>query len=304
MNTLGPLAILGPTASGKSSLALQVAGLRTAAGLPTEVVAIDAFTVYRGMDIGTASPTTADRDAVRHHLVDVLDPWEELTVADFQRIAREVIADVQGRGASPLLVGGSGLYWRAVVDGLTFPPTDRQVRDALETRWQGDPHGAHARLVALDPVAAGRIAPENLRRTVRALEVIELTGRSFSSFGDAWERYASRYPELSATLLDPPTATLREAILRRAGAMVAAGLVEEAEALRGLPRPLSRTAAQAIGYAEAFLVLDGQLDVAGLPEAVATRTWRYAKRQRSWFRADPRLAATDPDDLVARWGRR
>jgi tRNA dimethylallyltransferase len=296
---VGPLAVLGPTASGKSALALEVARLHQAAGRATELVAIDAFTVYRGMDIGTASPSPEERAAVRHHLVDVLDPWEELTVAGFQQLARRAIAEVEERGATALLVGGSGLYWRAVVDELSFPPTDPAVRAEVESRWGHDPHGAHDRLAELDPVAAERIAPENLRRTVRALEVIELTGSSFSGFDDAWGRYESRYPHLEVALLDPPTAWLRDRIHRRAVSMVAAGLLEEARALRELP--LSRTAAQAIGYAEAFLVLDGRMPVAELADAIATRTWRYAKRQRGWFRADPRLVATDPAEVVARW---
>ena len=294
-------AIVGPTASGKSSAALRVAQARIGAGESVEVVAVDAFTVYRGMDLGTAKPTPTQRAQVRHHLIDVLDPDQELTVAAFQRAARDAIAGVLGRGATPLLVGGSGLYWRAVVDDLRFPPTDAGLRAGLEARWAEDHLGAHAELATRDPEAAQGIAPENLRRVVRALEVIELTGERFSSYRTAWDRYDSVWPGLQVGYLEPPTAVLRERIRRRAEQMVADGLVEEARTLREAG-PLSRTAAQAIGYAEAFAVLDGTAEPAELASAIATRTWRYAKRQRSWFRADPRCVPADADAVVASLG--
>jgi tRNA dimethylallyltransferase len=288
------LAIVGPTASGKSRLALTVARQRTAAGRPTELIAVDAFTIYRGMDIATATPSAAERVEVPHHLVDVLDPWEELTVAAFQRRARDAIADVRERGATPLLVGGSGLYWRAVVDDLRFPPTDPTVRTALEDRWRDREHAAHAHLASFDPAAAERIDPANLRRTVRALEVIELTGRRFSHDDGGWRRFDSVVGTLTVAYLEPETERLRERITTRAAAMVAGGLLDEARALRALPQALSRTAAQAIGYAEAFAVLDGELPIDRLAIAIARRTWRYARRQRAWFRADPRCEPIDP----------
>jgi tRNA dimethylallyltransferase len=294
------LAIVGPTASGKSALALEVARRRSIAGRPTELVAVDAFTIYRGMDIGTATPSAEDRSQVVHHLVDVLDPWEGLTVAAFQRLARGTIADVRARGATPLLVGGSGLYWRAVVDDLRFPPTDPTVRARLEQRWHDRPLDAHAHLATLDPAAAARIDPPNLRRTVRALEVVELTGEPFSTFGDGWDRFDSVVGTLTVAYLEPEGAVLRERIRARAATMVAAGLLDEARALRMLPRPLSRTAAQAIGYAEALAVLDGLLAAEELAPAIARRTQRYARRQRAWFRADPRCEPTDPDVALGR----
>jgi tRNA dimethylallyltransferase len=281
------LAVVGPTASGKSAIALEIARARTAAGRPTELVAIDAFTVYRGMDVGTAKPSAAERSEVRHHLVDVLDPSEELTVAAFQRLARAAIDDVLDRGATPLLVGGSGLYWRAVVDPLRFPPTDQEVRARLEARWADDPEGAHRHLAEVDPEAAARIGPGNLRRSVRALEVLELTGEPFSAFDDAWSRYVSIYPGLRVAYLEPPAAELRERILERAVAMVGDGLLDEVRALRDR-EALSRTARQGIGYAEAFAVLDGSASAAELAASIAKRTWGYARRQRSWFRRDPR----------------
>jgi tRNA dimethylallyltransferase len=295
------LAVVGPTASGKSSLALEVARRRIAAGHPTELVAIDAFTVYRRMDVGTAKPTETERTEVPHHALDLREPWEELSVADFQREARAAIGDVLRRGATALLVGGSGLYFRAVVDDLRFPPTDPEVRARLEARWWDDPAAAHAQLADLDPAAAASIDPANVRRTVRALEVIELTGEGFSAYDDAWQRYESIYPGLEVGYLDPPADELRDAIRRRVERMVAGGLLDEAAALRADPRGVSRTASRGIGYAEAFAVLDGELAADELVDRVATRTWRYAKRQRSWFRADPRCEPTAPAALLARW---
>jgi tRNA dimethylallyltransferase len=288
------LAVVGPTASGKSGLALALARARRAAGRPTEVVAIDAFTVYRGMDVGTAKPTPEERAEVPHHLVDVLDPDEQLTVAAFQRLARTAVGEVLTRGATPVLVGGSGLYWRAVVDPLRFPPTDSDVRERLERRWSADPGGAHRHLAELDPAAAARIGPGNLRRTVRAFEVIELTGQRFSTFDDAWSRYESIYPGLRVAYLEPPAGELRERIVERAVDMVRGGLLDEAQRLRERG-PLSRTARQGIGYAEAFAVLDGDAPLAELASTIAKRTWAYARRQRSWFRRDPRCEpATTP----------
>jgi tRNA dimethylallyltransferase len=295
------LAVVGPTASGKSSLALEVARRRIAAGHPTELVAIDAFTVYRRMDIGTAKPTETELAEVPHHALDLREPWEELSVADFQREARAAIDDVLSRRATALLVGGSGLYFRAVVDDLRFPPTDPEVRARLEARWWDDPATAHAQLADLDPAAAAAIDPANVRRTVRALEVIELTGERFSAYDDAWQRYESIYPGLEVGYLDPPDDELRDAIRRRVEHMVAAGLLGEAAALRADPRGVSRTASRGIGYAEAFAVLDGELAPDELVDRVVTRTWRYAKRQRSWFRADPRCEPTAPAALLARW---
>ena len=296
----GPVrALLGPTASGKSTLALRLVEARAAVGLATEIVAIDAFTVYRGMDVGTAKPDAATRARIRHHLVDVLDPDEELSVVRFRDLAREAIAAVHARGALALLVGGSGLYWRAVVDDLAFPPTDPEVRRAVEQRHAGDADAAHAELAERDPVAAGDIGTRNLRRLVRALEVIELTGRRFSDWDDAWRRYESVYVDLDVALLDPPDQELRAAIDARAVAMLDAGLLDEVRRLREGPR--SRTAAAAIGYAEAEAVLEGRAAPEDLARAIAQRTWRYARRQRSWFRADPRCVATTPDEVLSGW---
>lgn len=293
-------AVLGPTAAGKSALALELARRWRAAGQAVEIVAVDAFTIYRGMDIGTATPSTEERADVPHHLVDTLPPTAELTVADFRVRARAAIDAILDRGALPLLVGGSGLYWRAVVDDLTFPPTDPALRAAIARRFAGRAAEAHRELRRRDPPAAARIDPANLRRTVRALEVIELTGTRFSAYDDGWDAYRSIYDPLTVAYLEPPGPVLRARIERRAAAMVEAGLLAEAQHLRE-SGGLSRTARQAIGYAEAFAVLDGRLAASELASAVATRTWRYAKRQRGWFRRDPRCVPVEPEDVVASW---
>jgi len=280
------LAVVGPTASGKSAAVMQVARDRG----DVELVAVDAFTLYRGMDIGTAKPSAADRAAVPHHCIDLLDPTEEVDVAWFQTVARAAIRAIHARGHVPLLVGGSGLYFRAVVDDLQFPPTDPQVRARLEAEWDGRAEQAHAAVAAADPEAATRIEPGNLRRSVRALEVMDLTGRRFSDFATA--DHQSIVGDLEVVYLEPPTEVLRARIQERSHRMVAAGLVEEVAAVRASHGRLSSTAAQGIGYGEAAAVLDGELDRDELPERIASRTWAYARRQRGWFRKDPRC--TDP----------
>jgi tRNA dimethylallyltransferase len=301
-STSGPVrAILGPTASGKSSLALEVVARLSARDVAAEIVAVDAFTIYRGMDIATATPSADDRRRARHHLVDVIEPSEEISVVRFRELARTAIAEVHARGAIALLVGGSGLYWRAAVDGLRFPPTDSAVRARIEERAVQDADALYAELVAVDPEAARIISARNVRRVVRALEVIELTGETFSSFDDAWQRYESIYPDLEVAYLEPPTDELRRRIDARAATMVDAGLLDEARALAAMPR--SRTAASAIGYAEADAVNAGTLPREQLATRIADRTWRYARRQRSWFRADPRCAPVrTPDEVLDAWG--
>ncbi len=287
------LAVVGPTASGKSTAAMDVARPRT----DVEVVAVDAFTIYRGMDIGTAKPSPQDRAAVAHHCIDLLDPTEEVDVAWFQQVARRAIADVHGRGNVPLLVGGSGLYFRAVVDDMRFPPHDPAVRARLEEQWAGRAEDAHAAVATRDPAAAERIEPNNLRRSVRALEVMELTGDRFSDYADT--PHASVIGDLAVTYLEPPTELTRARIAERAEGMVQRGLVEEVEAIRAAHGELSTTAAQGIGYAEAAAVLDGELDEDDLVDRIARRTWAYARRQRSWFRKDPRCQDPVRDPTAA-----
>lgn len=288
------LALVGPTASGKSALALAVA---EALG-DVEIVSMDSMQVYRGMDIGTAKPTSAERARVAHHLVDVAAPSDEWNVARFQAEARAAVAAVAARGRRALLVGGTGLYVQAVVDDLTFPGEDPAIRAELEaaTATPGGRTAAYAELVALDPVAAARIDPGNARRLVRALEVIRLTGRPFSSFGAGLAAFGRSVIPVSMVGLWLPRPVLARRIRDRVAAMRAQGLGAEVDRLAP---ELSRTARQAIGYKE---LLDARRGTATEAEAFALverRTRSFARRQRMWFRRDPRITwmgtAAEPD---------
>jgi tRNA dimethylallyltransferase len=281
------LALVGPTAAGKSALALELARARG----DVEIVSLDSMQVYRGFDIGTAKPTAAERAEVVHHLVDVADPSEEWSVRRTQLGARAAIAGIEARGRRALLVGGTGLYVRAVVDDLAIPPTDPAVRAAIDADAERDLAALHERLTQLDPDAAARMEPGNRRRIVRALEVIELTGRPFSSFGPGIDDYGP--PALDVTLLglavDP--AGLARRIEQRFAAMRVAGLVDEVRRLA--EQPLSRTARDAIGYREVLAHLAGELSLADALDAAVRRTRRFARRQRVWFGRDPRIQWID-----------
>jgi len=277
------LAIVGPTASGKTE-----ASIRVAERLGAEIVSVDSATVYRGMDAGTAKPSPEQRARVPHHLLDVVEPSEPFTVADYQRLAREAIRQISARGRRALLVGGSGLYFRAVVDDLVFPPTDPGVRDELEREAVAvGARTLYGRLAELDPVAAERIEPDNVRRTVRALEVTEITGRPFSSFAEAWERYPP--DRVRAAGIEIPREVLAERIERRVRDQLAHGLLEEVEELvrRGFEGWL--TASQAIGYAESARHLDGTSTLEVAAARIVKRTSALARRQLAWFRRDPRI---------------
>jgi tRNA dimethylallyltransferase len=285
--------VVGATASGKSALALAVAR----ADSTIELVSVDSMQVYRGMDIGTAKPTPAERSEVPHHLIDIIDPWEDFTVSAFTDQARAAIADIEARGHRPLLVGGTGLYLRAVIDELAVPGQFPEVRAELE--GEPDTRALHRRLTELDPVAAERMESTNRRRILRALEVTVGSGRPFSSFGPGLEVYPpSRFHTVGIEL---PFAALAARIEERYRQQIAAGFVAEARRLLVDPRGISRTAGQALGYKELFTHLAGGCS---LDEAVALavrRTRRFARRQRSWFARDPRirwLRADDPTDLV------
>ena len=277
-------AIVGPTASGKTGLAIDVA-----ARLGAEIVSVDSMQIYRGMNIGTATPTAEEQRGIRHHLLDLFDPSEDVSVSWFQALARAAIDDIAGRGRLPLLVGGSGLYYRAVVDDLSFPPRAPEVRARLEE--EVDRLGAeelHRRLQDLDAGAAAKIEPSNARRTVRALEVIEITGRPFSS-NDSWDRYESVY-DLAVAGLALPRDRLFERIGERVDDMMSRGLVEEA--LAAERAGMGRTARQALGYRQ---ILDSkEAPETALREEIVKATKRFARRQESWFKADPRIEWVDP----------
>ena len=285
------VALVGATASGKTGLSLDLAER-----LGGEVVNTDAMQVYRGMDVGTAKLPVAERRGITHHLLDLLDVTEPATVALFQGWAREAIADIRGRDAVPVLVGGSALYTRAIVDRFEFPGTDDSLRRELEVELErvGSP-ALHARLAGVDPDAAAQILPDNGRRVVRALEVIALTGRPYSASLPRLE-YVDPLTVQVGVDIDRPT--LDERIARRVDEMFAAGFVAEVEALlaRGLAQ--GRTANRAIGYREVMGVLAGDRTLAEAVEQTKVATRRFARRQDSWFRKDPRIvwvAHDDPD---------
>lgn len=278
-------ALVGATASGKSALALALARRDPA----WELVSVDSMQVYRGMDIGTAKPTMSEQRDVPHHLIDLLDPWEDGTVAWFQREARVAIADIEARGKRALLVGGTGLYLQAVVDDLEIPGQYPDARAALDA--EQDTAALHSRLIVLDPVAAARMDPGNRRRVVRALEVTVGSGRPFSSYGPGLDAP----PPSAFTLigLACPTDELNARIEARYGAQMEAGFLEEVVALRRDARGISRTAAQALGYRELLSHLDGRCSLDDALQAAVHRTRRFARRQRSWFGRDRRIAWLD-----------
>ncbi|MGH2792670.1 MAG: tRNA (adenosine(37)-N6)-dimethylallyltransferase MiaA [Actinomycetota bacterium] len=281
------LALVGPTGSGKTAVSLAVAP-----GLRAEIVGVDSMQVYRGMDVGTAKPTPEERRRVPHHMIDIADPGKPSSVASFQTAARAATDAILARGRTPLLVGGSGLYYRALVDDLEFPPTDPAVRQAIGAR---DPDVLVERLRSRDPDAADRIDPANLRRVVRALEVMELTSKRFSDFRTAWDRYESRY-DLVAAGLRVPADKLEDRIKARVDRMLEQGLVDEVRGLleRGFRSAL--TAPRAIAYPETVAHLDGSMTLDEACEQIVRNTRRYARRQNSWFKADPRIRWFDASD--------
>lgn len=285
------LAIVGATATGKSELALALAER-----LDGEVVNADAMQLYRGMDVGTAKLPPAERRGVAHHVLDVLAVTDEATLADYQARARAAIDDIRSRGRVPVLAGGSGLYVRAALDHLEIPPTDPVVRERLEAQAErpGGAEALRARLRELDPAAAEAIEPRNVRRVVRALEVVELTGRPFSATAPT-KRFVR--PSLVVGLRDDWSELTRR-IDARVERMWAGGLLEEVERLDAAGLREGRTASRAIGYRQALDHLDGRVGAAAAREGTAQATRRYARRQESWLRPDHRVTwvqARDPD---------
>ncbi|GAA4871707.1 tRNA (adenosine(37)-N6)-dimethylallyltransferase MiaA [Serinicoccus chungangensis] len=288
------VAVVGPTATGKSDL-----GVRLALELGGEVVGADASQLYRGMDIGTAKLTLAQRRGVPHHQLDVLDVRDEASLAAYQQAARADVAAIRSRGRVPVVVGGSGLYVRALLDRLDIPPTDPEVR----ARWEGElaergVEALHAELARRDPDAAARIERRNGRRVVRALEVVELTGRPFSATLPTREL-------LEPTVLLGLRAdreVLDRRVAHRAARMWADGLLEEVRGLAAAGLREGRTASRAVGYAQALRQLDGELGEQEAVEETAAATRRLVRRQQSWFGPDPRVVWLEHDDpdLLAR----
>ncbi|MGL4745108.1 MAG: tRNA (adenosine(37)-N6)-dimethylallyltransferase MiaA [Dermatophilaceae bacterium] len=279
------VAVVGPTATGKSDL-----GVRLAHRLGGEVVSADASQLYRGMDIGTAKLTAEHREGIPHHQLDVLDVADDASVAAYQRHARADLEEVRARGRIPIVVGGSGLYVRALLDRLDIPPTDPAVRRRLEDRAASEGTEALlAELQALDPRAAAAVAPANTRRIVRALEVIELTGRPFSA---TMPRREQVWPTVLIGLRADDR-RLDQRINCRAAAMFADGLLDETERLCAHGLRESRTARRAVGYAQALAVVDGRMTTQDAVDETAVRTRRLVRRQQSWFGADPRVRWCD-----------
>ena len=325
------LAILGPTASGKSDLAMEIARRvavssacvsvpaarcegsvasvegsavpsalpREGLSAPVEIVSIDSMQVYKNMDIGTSTPTECDRAEVPHHMVNLLEPSEEFTIAQFQREALKAIQSILVRGRVPLLVGGTGLYLRAIVDNLDIPGRYQHVRDELDAEM--DTAVLYRRLGVLDPVAASRMEPTNRRRVIRALEVTIGSGRAFSSYGPG----LNSYPDTKCVMIGLlwPQKMLDKRIENRLTQQINAGFLDEVKALAA--KPISRTAAQAIGYKDLFSYLRDDVSLEETIQNILLRTRQFARRQMRWFRRDPRIvwleAPVDVSSVLDVW---
>jgi tRNA dimethylallyltransferase len=286
------IAVVGPTAAGKSELSL-----RLAQALDGEVINADSMQLYRGMDIGTAKLPAGQRRGVPHHLLDIWDVTRTASVSEYQELARAAIEGIHARGRIPIVVGGSGLYVRAIFDNLRFPGTDPRLRGRLEDELaETGAATLHARLARLDPAAAAAILPSNGRRVVRALEVIELSGRPFSA---TLPDYESIYPAVQIGL-SVPRAELDERITSRVRRMWQAGLVEEVRGLATAGLRRGKTASRALGYAQVLRLLDGEWPEEQAEAETVRATRRFARRQESWFRRDPRIVwlPADSADLA------
>lgn len=273
--------LTGPTASGKTEI-----GLALAEGLGAEILSMDSMAIYRGMDIGAAKPTLEQRQRVRHHLIDLIEPHQEFSLAQYLAAAHQAAADIRARGRTPLFVGGTPLYLKALLRGIfQGPPADSEFRRRLyeEAQRFGHEH-LHRRLAQVDPASGRRLHPHDLRRVIRALEVYEKTGVPISTWQQQFDR-GRQAAECRVFVLHWPTEQLAERINRRVDAMFAAGFVEEVRRLRADPRGLGKTARQAIGYQEVLEYLDGVRDLRSTIALVQQRTRQFAKRQRTWFRS-------------------
>ena len=291
--------LVGPTASGKSSLAAALVRRYAQEGRRAELINADSMLVYRGMDIGTAKPSEAERAEIRHHMVDLLDVTENATVAEFQQLARQAIADCIGRHVIPIVVGGSALYVRAIIDDFDFPGTDPGIRARLEHELttQGAER-LHQRLSAADPVAAARILPGNARRVIRALEVIELTGQSFSAELPEHRYRLTDVVQIGIAVARP---ALDARITARVDAMWAAGFVDEVRRLASAGLREGLTASRGLGYRQVLRFLEGEITEAQARDLTILATRKFARRQESWFRKDARITWLPYDhcDLVS-----
>ena len=280
-----PVVIVGPTASGKSTVAMAVAQQQTNSQSPVHIVAVDAMQVYRDMNIGTAKPTLSDQSLVPHHCIDLVDSHERFTVAEFKKSATEALSKIDKENGRALLVAGTGLYLTAVIDDLVLPGEFPETRATLEQ----EPNTAllFEQLAQLDPIAIEKIERSNRRRIIRALEVCIGSGRAFSSFGPG----TSAYPENGVVQIGLRwnRDRLAQRVADRVYAMMNEGLLSEVTALRNSKDGLSRTAAQALGYKELLLHLDGKMSLDQAVEETIIHTRQFAVRQERWFRRDPRI---------------
>lgn len=272
--------LAGPTASGKSATALVLAHR-----LDAEIISLDSMAIYRGMDIGTAKPSREERQQVAHHLIDIAEPHQDFSVAEFVRLAAEAATDIVQRNRTPLFVGGTGLYLRSILRGLfTGPEANWELRRVLEQQAiEHGPQWLHDRLASCDPVTASRLHLNDMRRIIRALEVYELTGTPISQGQQQRPRPKSELPR-AVVWLEPPREWLRDRIDQRVNQMMAAGWLEEARQLLSLQPPLGRTASQALGYRELIDHLNGFTTLESAVDQIKTATCQFAKRQHTWFR--------------------
>lgn len=294
MKKIKTLSVLGPTASGKTGLAI---GLAHALG--GEVVSCDSMQLYRGMDVGTATPDEAERGGVAHHMFDVTDPEEEFSAADYARLAAPVIAQIDARGRLPILCGGTGMYYDALMRITGFGGTERNGERTAALFAYAEEHGPqalHERLAAVDPDAAEAIHPNNVRRVVRALEIWETTGKTKTETDRAQTAGEVPYDDCPIILTFEDRALLYERIERRVDVMMAGGLEAEARALFAPGRTVSRTAAQAIGYKEFLPYFRGECALSDVTAAIKLATRHYAKRQMIWFRRYPDALRLAPDE--------
>ena len=293
------LVLTGPTGSGKSALALELAPK-----LNAEIVSMDSMSLYRGFDIGTAKPTDAEQSQVPHHLIDVLDSWESASVAWWLEMAAAAVREIEGRGRVALFVGGTPLYLKALLRGIfAGPGADEALREQLEAEAKERGTAAlHDRLVRLDPEAGDRIHPNDLRRIVRALEVRETTGTAISDMQQQWNSDAG--PRPNVVCLEVPRDELYDRINRRVLAMLEQGWLDESKRLRSASHPPSRVAAAAVGYRDLWAFLDGQADWETTVSRLQQRTRQYAKRQLTWFRHLPECQFASSELTRQHWEKR
>ena len=282
-----PIAIVGPTASGKSALAMELARIDHS----VELLSVDSMQVYRGMDIGTAKPTISEQQEIRHHLIDMVQPIDSFTFVEYQNEYKKLLIELKSREAKPLLVGGTGLYLRAAIDGLTPPPQFPEVMTQIETEI--DTELLHRRLVELDPVAAAKMDSKNRRRIARALEVTLGSGKPFSSFGPGLDKYKEAPYELIGIEIDRSLLDLR--IVERYEMQMDMGFLDEVRRLSD--GEMSATARQALGYKELLAYLRKETSLEEALAIAIQRTKRFARRQQRWFRRDPRIRWIDFSDV-------